>query len=304
MNYIRIIIFVILIQSLSIASIAQSDSTFVAEALSSEAFEVMRLFFTYDKEIPLEAAIIKTTDQEGYKLEKIEFNSVHENRVPGILAIPKTGKAPFPCVLLLHGAGKTKDAWWVESDNHFGLAQKLLASGYAVMMLDAKYFGERKSENEYYSPSVFIFEKHWRYLERDLMVQTTIDYRRSIDYLETRSEIDATKIGAIGSSMGAMMTFFLTGVEPRVKVAVAKATPNIQRKYSANSAYNFAAAIKTQPFLMLMGKDDPWSGVKGSKQMFDLVSSSTKELIFYESGHQLPEEWKEQATNWVKKYLK
>lgn len=103
--------------------------------------------------------------------------------------------------------------------------------------------------------------------------------------------------------MGAMMTFFLTGTEPRVKVAVAKSTPNLQRKYSANSAYNFASAIKTQPFLMLMGRSDKWNGVKGSRQMFDLVSSPTKELIFYDSGHHLPEEWKEEAINWIKKNL-
>ena len=282
-----------------------NDSSFIEEPLSLEAFEVMRLFFTYDKEFPLEAVVTETTDTVGYTLEKIKFNSVHENRVPGILAIPNTGTTPFPCVLLLHGAGNnSKESWWIESNSYFGLAQNLLATGYAVMMLDAKFFGERKSENEYENPSYFIFKKQWRNIERDMLVQTTIDYRRAIDYLETRTEIDSAKIGAIGSSMGAMTTFLLTGVEPRVKVAVAKAAPNIQRKYSANSAYNFAAAIKNQPFLILAGKSDPWSGVHGSQQLFNLVASPKKELIFFDSGHQFPDEWKDEAVNWIKLYLK
>ena len=312
MNKLKTTISLILLLFLSITLVAQSDdtfindSTFIAEPLSPEAFEVMRLFFTYDKEFPLEVAIIETTNNEEYSVEKIEFNSVHENRVPGILAVPKTDNAPFPCVLLLHGAGAggAKENWFDESDNYFGVAQGLLVSGYAVMMLDAKFFGERKSENEYENPLYFIREKQWRNIERDMLVQTTIDYRRAIDYLETRNDINASKIGVIGSSMGAMTTFLLTGVEPRVKVAVAKAAPNIQRKYSANSPYNFATAIKTQPFLMLAGKSDPFSGFYGSQQMFDLVTSTTKELIFYDSGHQLPEEWKEESIKWIQKYLK
>lgn len=288
----------------SITLKAQSDSTFIMEPLSEEAFEVMRLFFNYDKEFPLETEILEITDKEDFKMEKIVFNSTHENRVSSILALPKTGNEPFPCVFLLHGAGKTKEGWFEESSNYFGVAQGLLASGYAVMMLDAKFFGERESKNDYEKPGYFIFEKHWRYIERDVMVQTTVDYRRAIDYLESRPDINSSKIGAIGSSMGAMMTFFLTGTEPRVKVAVAKATPNLQRKYSANSAYNFASAIKTQPFLMLMGRNDKWNGVKASRQMFDLISSPTKELIFYDSGHHLPEEWKDESIKWIQKYLK
>lgn len=162
---------------------AQSDSTFVMEPLSEEAFEVMRLFFTYDMEFPLEAEILEMTDKEGFTIEKITFNSIHENRVPSILAIPKTGNSPFPCVFLLHGAGKTKEGWFEDSSNYFGVAQGLLASGYAVMMLDAKFFGERESKNDYEKPGYFIFEKHWQYIERDVMVQTTVDYRRAIDYL-------------------------------------------------------------------------------------------------------------------------
>ena len=307
MNNMKVTIATVLLLLLGTTNLyAQSDSTFIMEPLNKEAFEVMRLFFSYDKDVPLDAVTMEKKDETGYTYEKIIFNSVHENRVPGILAIPKAGNAPYPCVLLLHGAGKSKESWWTPTDEYnYLVAQPLISAGYAVLMLDAKYFGDRKSENENYSPSVFIFQKHWKYIERDVMVQTTIDYRRAIDYLETRPEINATKIGAIGSSMGAMMTFFLTGVEPRVKVAVAKATPNIRRKYSANSPYNFASAIKSQPFLMLMGKSDPNSGGSyATQQLYNLVSSPTKNLILYDSGHMLPDEWKEEAVNWIKKYLK
>lgn len=138
-----------------------------------------------------------------------------------------------------------------------------------------------------------------------MIVQSVIAYRRSIDYLASRVEIDTAKLGIIGYSMGGMMTFKLTAIDPRIKVAVASVTPILKEPHSAMAVYNYASSITNQPFLMLMGNRDERNYSKADAQhLHDLIISNTKELIFYESGHQVPGEWTKKATHWMEKYLK
>ena len=55
---------------------------------------------------------------------------------------------------------------------------------------------------------------------------------------------------------------------------------------------------------MLMGnKDDFNCTLEEAKQLYDLIESDSKDLFFYESGHQLPEEHVTKAVEWFFKYL-
>lgn len=291
---------------ISKTSSAQQDSAFVMKPIGTEAFEIMRKFFDYDPGIPLESKLVEQIETAEYVREKIVFRGVNDSRVPGYLAIPKLGSAPYPCVLLLHGLNQNKEIWW--TDNGFAsggeLSKQLLLSGFAVLALDAEYHGERMTNNDYESPRVFTLEKRWTMRSNYMTVQTVREYRRVIDYLMTRNEIDTNKIGMIGYSMGGYQTFSLTAIEPRIKVSVACVTPIIEKPYSPRAAYHFAPYITTQPFLMLMGKTDPLYSMKEAQQLHGFIGSNTKELIFYDSGHQLPVEWTERAVAWMEKYLK
>ena len=197
--------------ALPFASWAQGNSSASMPTIGPEAFEVMRHFYSYDAGIPLEARILDRFEAEDYVREKIVFRGIRNSRVPGYLAIPKSGAPPYPCVLLLHGIGSSKEDWWKEDSFPSGgqLTENLLASGFAVMALDAEYHGERMINNDFESPMVFTFEKGWILRARDMMVQSVIEYRRGIDYLSTQAEIDTSRIGVIGYSMGGMMTFIL-----------------------------------------------------------------------------------------------
>lgn len=291
---------------LSTSSKAQNDSTFTMFPIGQEGFEVMRQFFDYDQGIPLEARIVERLDEPGYVREKIVFRGPRNSRVPGYLAIPKNGSAPYPCVILLHGIGSSKESWW--EDNSFSsggqLTKKLLKSGFAVLTLDAEYHGERSANNDFESPEVFTFQKGWYMRARDMIVQSVIEHRRAMDYLATRNEIDTSRLGIIGYSMGGMMTFNLTAVDPRIKVAVACVAPILKEPYSAMAVHNFAPFITSQPFLMLMGNTDERNYTKEeAQQLHDIIISNTKEMVFYESGHKLPGEWTKRATEWMEKYL-
>lgn len=54
----------------------------------------------------------------------------------------------------------------------------------------------------------------------DTLVHSAIDARQAIDWIETRAEIDAQRIGVFGISMGGIRASFLTPLEPRIRAAV------------------------------------------------------------------------------------
>ncbi|HMC02215.1 MAG TPA: hypothetical protein VKN14_14345, partial [Flavobacteriaceae bacterium] len=164
---------------------AQESKSTALDFIDAESFEVMSQFFEYDKGIPLEENIIDKIDELGYIKEKIVFRGINDSRVPGYLSIPKKGDGPFPCILLLHGVGDTKESWWQENSFNSGgiLTKKLIDSGYAVLTLDAEYHGERLINNDYESPDVFIFQKGWLFRARNMIVKTVVEYRRAMDYL-------------------------------------------------------------------------------------------------------------------------
>lgn len=63
--------------------------------LSDDAFQAILQFYQYDKEIPLDAAVVEESNREDCVHEKIVFRGANDYRVPGYLAIPKTSLALF-----------------------------------------------------------------------------------------------------------------------------------------------------------------------------------------------------------------
>jgi len=292
---------------ISVPLIAQQDSPFEMKPINADAFEIMRHFFNYDKNIPLDVHIIDHLDKPDYIREKIVFRGIRNSKVPGYLAIPKNGTAPYPCVILMHGISSSKESWWEDNSFNSGgqLTKQLLASGFAVLTLDAEYHGERLINNNFESPDVFLFQKGWFFRARDMIVQSVIEHRRAIDYLSTRSDINTSKIGIVGYSMGGMMVFNLSAVDPRVKVSIAAVTPILKESNSALGTHNFAPYVMNQPFLMLVGNTDNRNySINEAQKLQDLISSNTKELVFYESGHRLPSDWTERTMKWLDKYLR
>ncbi len=293
---------------------AQTDTS-VIRPVGKEAYHLLTRLFKYDREIPLDVRVVETTEEPDYIREKIVFRGVRDSRVPGYLAIPKTGKPPFPVVLQLHGLGGSKATWWDDAGFSRGgqVTKGLLGAGYAVLALDAQYHGERLVNNDYEPPGIMVFERGWLHRYRDLLVQSVVEYRRALDYLATREEIDADRVGMIGYSMGGHMTFILTGIDPRIDVSVACVTPSmtermISRRMNEKASFviaphEFAHAVDSRLFLMLMGRSDPAYSVSEAEQLHDLIDGSSKKLIWYESGHRLPDGYIADAVDWFQTHL-
>jgi dienelactone hydrolase len=140
-----------------------------------------------------------------------------------------------------------------------------------------------------------------------MVVQWSKDLGRTIDYLETRSDIDAGKVGFYGLSAGATAALPIVAVEPRIKAVVllSGGLQSVRRPPEADPL-NFAPHI-TVPTLMLNGADDfifPLEDV--AKPLFALLGtpSDRKHHAIHPGGHIPPlNELIRDVLGWFDQYL-
>ncbi|MEO2004445.1 MAG: alpha/beta fold hydrolase [Candidatus Poribacteria bacterium] len=285
---------------LIVATITLAQDADVPEPFTAGEFAIVQDAMGYDAGIPLDAAIVGQTEFDTQTRYKVVFRGSRDEMVPGYMSIPKQGARPFPCVLLLHGYGSRKERWWEDTYSSTLLTERLIALGYAIFALDAKYHGERTSLNNYEPPSR-MFGRGWNARLRSLAVETTIDYRRGLDWLETREEIDTERVGAIGYSMGGMMVFYLAALDERVDVAVACVPPMVGSPLFA--PIRVASHTADTPFALLVGADDGWYDAALAASILTRIPATEKTLKVYDSGHRLPAEYVDDAVEWVRMHL-
>lgn len=278
------------------------------ERLGEEACQALQQAYDYDSAIPLEARIVERKESDDSIREKIVFRGAQGFLVPGYFQRPM-GPGPYPCVLLLHGWSGSKTSWY-QQDNYISgsnLRNALLADGFAVLSLDAQCHGERVAENDYALPNPLIEPgrepRRGYFTQQQIYVQTVIDYRRALDYLETRDDVDMSRIGAAGYSMGGTQVFPLLAVEDRVLAAVACVVPAERDKWSLIAPQNHTRGIGTRPVLMVMGREDSMCRPAEAEALFEFLAGDASRLIFLNAGHRLPADYVEPAAEWLKRHL-
>lgn len=275
---------------------------------TSESIPVLK-YYEYDKGLALRDTVTLVKDTTTYKEYNVSYYSVNFKKVPGILTVPKNAGKPIPVIILLHGAGDSKTVDYVAYGNDF-----FLKNGYAVFRIDISKHGERK-EDEY----DLSFTGKTRYWSREIITQTVFDLRRAVDFIETRPELDANKIGYLGISLGGITGTIFCGVEKRVKVPVivlAGGQFNLMYGKKAMSAdvkdytsiiepLNFVEQIAPRPLLMINAENDDIVPPMMSKLLYK-KAKKPKEIIWYPAKHHtipIDKVYKE-GVNWFDKYLK
>ena len=136
--------------------------------------------------------------------------------MPGILIKSSTSTGRRPVVIALHGTGGNK-----ESQRAY--LSELARAGFVGIAIDGRYHGARTKagkdakSTEYVDAILRTFRTG---KELPFFYDTAWDVMRLIDYLETRDDIDARRIGLIGFSKGGIETYLTAAADPRVAVAV------------------------------------------------------------------------------------
>ncbi len=248
-----------------------------------------RFLFAYDCGLPLDMVLHSCADERGCLVERLEYRSVHDQRVPALLALPKDLAAPAPVVLVQHGGNRSKDERLVAT-----AMVRFAKAGFASLAIDAPDHGERASSAPVASDAD---RRRLPYRQRDNRVQNVIDLRRGIDYLETRPEVDASRLGFWGISMGASLGVQLLAVDARPRVACLLLGGGGYRRAPAGldpaeaellrqviDPLPFAGDIGGRPVLMLNGLEDE-SVPRGASEALHDALAGPKEVRWFQTGH-------------------
>ncbi|MBR2911309.1 MAG: dienelactone hydrolase family protein, partial [Lentisphaeria bacterium] len=129
-------------------------------------------------------------------------------------------KAPYPAVLLLLGHSETGKC----RDNYFHLAEMAVKEGFGVFVPDPLSQGERVQQepqhkwNECAAEHTSLGARAWL-LGWNFARFRLNDAVRSIDYMETRRELDLSKLAVTGCSGGGTMSAYLQAFDNRIKAA-------------------------------------------------------------------------------------
>lgn len=220
-------------------------------------------FLSYrPKPVPLDLRVHSVVPRDGYEVRVISFAGSAHYRIPAFLLVPK-GRGPFPGVAALHDHG----GWFFHGkeklvrmegehaalrefrERYYGgrtYADELVRRGFAVLVADAFYWGQRRLEYGELPPELekrlaglrpdepaYVHAVNAWLGERTSELNTWMafagtswlgilvhDDRRGVELLASLPEVDASRLGCLGLSGGGYRATYLAGMEPRIKAAV------------------------------------------------------------------------------------
>ena len=279
------------------------------EPFSDEEFRSFKAQYKYDP-MPLNAIAENTESGSPFwlKREKITFDAAYGGeRVIAYLFLPKAGKAPYQTVIYMPGAG----AIWSE---HFDglpygdLTEYIITSGRALLFPIYKGTYERPAPRGRIWTFQSVVETPLAY--RDWLIQVVKDLSRCIDYLETREDINSTKIAFYGMCWGATLGPIMLAVEDRLDtgIFVVGGLPPIDLPRSWDVAL-YAQRVKA-PVLMVNGREDVLLPLNSTQiPLYELLGTAKEHKAhkLYPGGHGMYGLFYEQirgdVLGWLDRYL-
>ncbi len=264
--------------------------------VSDEVFRAYKGLYAYDKG-ELNARVEETEATEDWTREKVSFNAAYGGeRVIAYLFLPKNAAPPYQTVVYFPGSGAI-------SADKFSLsayADFIPKSGRALMAPIYKSTFERRDELKNDIPERTA-------LWRDHMIAWSKDLGRSLDYLETRRDIDRGNLAYLGLSWGSALAPILLAVEGRFKTAILESGGmGFHKGFPEADQINFVSRVRI-PVLMLNGRYDHFFPIESSQlPLFRLLGTPEKDKrhVIYETGHAPPrKEFIRESLDWLDKYL-
>jgi cephalosporin-C deacetylase-like acetyl esterase len=236
--------------------------------------------------------------RQGYRIEKVVFESLPGLYVTGNFYLPQPADEPLPTVLYLCGhAPHPRGAKTQYQDR----AAWFAANGFACLILDTLEFGEVPGlHHGLHDLNLW----HWLSLGYTPAGTEVWNAMRAIDYLQERPEVDPDRIGATGISGGGAITWYTAALDERLKVAAPvcstytfgsqaaswRASGQCDCIYFHNLHHwefpMVAALIAPRPLLILSGRRDldfPPEGYHevfmGAKRIYDLHAGGDSDRI-------------------------
>ncbi len=311
----------------SLAAACQSPETIMQYAKEVRQ-RYLDILGEMPEKTPLQAEVTGVEYQSGFRMEKIVLQSMPGRYVTASLYLPEgEGKYAVTVSLCGHGIHGKRP----------GPTEVLLArNGIATLVVDPIGQGERwqfiNEKGEYATRGATT--EHTLLHAGCVAVGTSLaalqcwDNHRAIDYLVSREDIDADRIGVWGSSGGGTETTYLIGMDERVKVAAicsyfsgrertlelqgpSDGCQHIPHEGEAGiELADFALMMAPKPVLILNGKYDfvdlwgAYQGVEELNRAYQVLGVPERiRHVVTETGHGLGKEKRGELVQWFKRWL-
>jgi dienelactone hydrolase len=232
---------------------------------------------------PLKPITLETRTFPRYKREKIVFDSRPGVSVLAYLLYPDGAASPAPTVICVPGHGRgVDDIVGIDESGHdrtdksgyqHDFAIQVAEAGMAALAIEPMAFGCRRDP---INAGRGLSQKGCEPAAGGalLLGETMIGWRvwdvmRALDYIGTRRELDANRVGCMGISGGGTTTLFATALEPRIRAAMVSGYLNTFR----DSVGSLAHCV-----------DNYVPGILNWAEMFDVAGLIAPRPLFAESG--------------------
>lgn len=259
--------------------------------------------FQYEPTLPVPAVELPGSEEliGGSSIE-VSLTAADGTPISGTYTKP-AGPGPFPVVILQHGLGGRRQ-------DMQPMHQTLTSLGFATMSIDARGHGQQSSPEQL--PTALAQGAP----AAELMTQTVLDLRQSIDYLVGLPEVDASHIGYVGFSLGGILGADLAAVDDRIAATalvgagadwstilnetsidwiaeLRNADPSfVERAATALNPTDpkwWAGDIAPRPLLIIRGTRDNVVSAAATDALIAAAGPDT-ETVSYEGGHALDEQ--------------
>ena len=286
--------------------------------------------------VEIDGRRIESGRRDGYRIESVDYCVEPGERVPALVLVPDAADAShrLPAVAVWHQhngewhLGKSEPAGLAGNPMHH-TAVALVREGYVVLCPDAMCFEERRSPH--------LKDGHFERFEflrhvvagRSLAWKNILDMRRAVDYLVSRPDVDAARIGCYGHSMGSTHTWLVGPWDERLKVLVGNCClptyAAIERTHLLHCFPNFipgihahgdtpdiAALIAPRPLLLNFGELDGGSPIAEVRAGIETIRHAYREAgraeafeAFIEPGvgHVLSPAMWDRTRAWFRRHL-
>jgi len=272
------------------------------EPVSDEVYKIYLDMYSYDKkELRSRTESVDESEKDWIK-EKVSFDAAYGGeRVPAYLFLPRSGQPPYQAVVYFPGSNvinmRSSDK---KESLGIGNFDFIMKSGRALLFPIYKSTYER---GDGWGSTIPDETNSYK----DHVIQWAKDLRRSVDYLESRSDIDADKLAYYGYSWGGRLGGLMTAVEGRFKTAILYVAGfRFQKQKPEVDPFHFVSRVRI-PVLMLNGRYDSFFPHETAQvPMFKLLGTPEehKSHLVYDTGHSVPKnQLIKESLEWLDKYL-
>jgi eukaryotic-like serine/threonine-protein kinase len=266
--------------------------------VSDKVFAIFQNLYRYDP-APLDAVLDPVEESNEYwTRQKVTLNTAYSNeRMFAYVYLPKNATAPYQTVVFFPGSYAVRER--SSRDLELFGCDFIIKSGRALVYPIYKSQYERGDAMKSDDPDSTVFY-------RDHVIYWSKDLGRTIDYLETRKDLNLEKLAFYGLSTGAYLGNILPAVEKRVKVAVLLGGGfDASEKLPEVDEVNFAPRV-TMPTLMVNGHYDHYFPLETSQNvMFKFLGAPEKDKrhAVFEAGHIPPhDQMIKEILDWLDRY--